>query len=493
MGKTTLKLTDTLTGKTYAPAQSRPARPAARPAPSRRDNHDVYRAVKSETRLASPSGGSGGAHDLSLASPTGGGGGAHVLSLASPSGGIATPPLPAAEKGGAQFPQPRDWPAERMPARQSQTRQGGGGGAAAGEGLAHRSGSFAEAPETQRRVTDKAFRTANAFLPLDNQPPEAWDKYLDLYDTAATEEAKLHDLGGRSARELPQTIGENFGAGAVGAVRGVVNAAGYLAQRGTEAQLEENAELWRRAGREDYAADMERTRDALAPEGYESWADFGQSYLQTAAEHAAGHGKGGKLAADVARGVGGMLPSIVSNLAVPGSGLATMFLQSSGNATEEALQRGASKENAVLYGTAVGTVEVLTEKLTGGIPALGAGRLDAPVEGAIREALKSPAAQRAAISLVKNLGEGAEEFVSEFADAWLFKQLVESRDRTWKQVGHDAWYSALVGALTSGTLNLSAAGLKTASPKRLARTLADETAKRVEAGGDSPGNGNLCP
>ena len=36
----------------------------------------------------------------------------------------------------------------------------------------------------QRWETDRAFRTANAFLPLENRPPEAWDDYAALYDAA---------------------------------------------------------------------------------------------------------------------------------------------------------------------------------------------------------------------------------------------------------------------------------------------------------------------
>ncbi len=172
-----------------------------------------------------------------------------------------------------------------------------------------------------------------------------------------------------------------------------------------------------------------------------------------------------------------MAPAMAANMIVPGSGLPVMFTQAMGNATEEALRSGASKENALLYGTAVGAVEALTEKLTGGIPALGVGALDDAAETAIQRALKSPAAQRAAIRLAKNLGEGAEEFVSEFADAYIYKQLVDSRDRSWKQVNRDAWYSALIGALTSAALSAPAQAGRQLSPKRLA----DETFRRVEA------------
>ncbi len=98
------------------------------------------------------------------------------------------------------------------------------------------------------------------------------------------------------------------------------------------------------------------------------------------------------------------------------------------------------------------------------------------------------ATQRAVISLAKALGEGAEEFAGEFADAWIYRQLVNSGDRSWKEIGHDAWYSALIGALTSAGLNAAASAGKALSPKALAKTLADETAQRVDAAEINPDN-----
>ncbi len=110
--------------------------------------------------------------------------------------------------------------------------------------------------------------------------------------------------------------------------------------------------------------------------------------------------------------------------------------------------------------------------------------LDEASERVIRHSLRDPIAQNAAIRLVKSLGEGAEEFVSEFADAYIYKQLTGSTDRSWKQVSKDAWYSALIGTLTSAGLNLSADALDAMSPRHLAKTLAADTAERMAEAAD---------
>jgi len=396
----------------------------------------------------------------------------------------------------------------------------------------------------QREAANKAMRIANAFMPLENGAPV--DDYLRLYDAAAEEEDKLHDMGGRSARELPQTVGEAFGAGIVSSARGLANMAGYIAQRGSEAQMEENAEMWRRAGREDYARDMETTRDALYPNGYESvaddvfdsaqkaakflmerpgqaeaentaemwrragredyaadaenvakaleqapkntWSDLAKDYLQRTDEHIEGQGKIGKAIALTSQGVGGMIPSILSNIIVPGSGLPVMFFQAAGNATEEALQKGASKDSALVYGAAVGGVEVLTEKMFGGIPGLGIGALDEGIENAIRRTVGNETAQRALLFFMDALGEGVEEFTSEFGDWLLDKWLVGSDERTFAEVHKDAWYSFLIGALTSVAMQAPAELVKTSAGRRqLARQIADQVGEQIteESGTDA--------
>ncbi len=82
---------------------------------------------------------------------------------------------------------------------------------------------------------------------------------------------------------------------------------------------------------------------------------FDDSYLNK--------GKVGNFIENVASGVGQMLPAVVSNLVVPGSGMITMGLSATGNATESAFNDGASYYKGMLYGGVSGAVEMVTEKM----------------------------------------------------------------------------------------------------------------------------------
>ena len=345
--------------------------------------------------------------------------------------------------------------------------------------------------DRQREATDKAFRTANAFMPL--EAGADYDEYLRQYDIAADEEAKLHALGGRSARELPVAAGKSFIAGALGAARGAVNALGYTeqmleripgAKEMAEAQMRANEGYFRHAGA-DYLADSYR-QELAAPkntERFQAWADFGEKYMQEAQEMASGFGSAGRAITNVAQGVGGMIPSILTNIAVPGSGLWVMMTQAAGNATEEAIERGASDANAILYGIGVGAIEGLTEKMFGGIPGLGVGALDDGIENAIKNAVGNEAAQRAMLFLIDALGEGVEEFTSEFGDHFLNKWLVGSDKRSFAETNKDALYSALIGALTSVAMQVPASVLQSSTGrKQLARQLADQVGATIPKG-----------
>ena len=124
-----------------------------------------------------------------------------------------------------------------------------------------------------------------------------------------------------------------------------------------------------------------------------------------------------------------------------------LFTQAAGNATEEALRRGADNARATLYGAAVGGVEVLTEKMFGGIPGLGSGGFDEMIEGAVKRSVQSEAAQRAVLLFVDALGEGVEEFTGELADEFVGRGLMPGYDaRSGGALLSDAGYSFLIGA-----------------------------------------------
>ena len=360
--------------------------------------------------------------------------------------------------------------------------------------------------EKQREKVKEAERLAAALQPTS-------DMYLHPVTAAAAEEQqkqadaawerreeenrKLHEMGGRyGLAEDAQTVAENLGAGALSAVRGIGNALNYAGQEMTRGQLMEQQSVMSGLPGQQKIADssgklledmqqrglqsIEQTADTLGLTGISKAGKWVQDFAQTAAEHSAASGKVTRAFAQTANGVGGMVPSILSNIAVPGSGLWIMAAQAAGNATEEALKAGAKDELAVIYGGAVAAVEVLTEKMFGGIPGLNIGSLDKGIENIVKRQIGSEAAQRAILFLVDALGEGAEEFISEFADWGLNQWLVGSDERTLRQVHKDAWYSALIGALTSVAMSGPVEAIKAAGPRRLARQVAKEMGERLE-------------
>lgn len=348
----------------------------------------------------------------------------------------------------------------------------------------------------QREKTEQAHRELLA-LAYSNNTPEGVKKYEEKLEEFNEENQKLHEMGGRyGLKEDLQTIGENLAAGAGQAVRGIANALNYAGQEMTRGQLmEQQSVMSGLPGQQEIADSSAKTLQEVKDRGLQSveetYDTLGikevgkagraiRDFAQTAAQHAQASGKVAQALAQTANGVGGMVPSIISNVAAPGSGLWIMAAQAAGNATEEALAAGAQDEKAVLYGGAVAAVEVLTEKLFGGIPGLNVGSLDDAVENLIKKNVGSEAAQRAILFLADAIGEGTEEFISELADWGLNKWLVGDDKRSFDEVRKDAWYSAMIGALTSVAMSAPVEVLKSRGPRELAREVAQEMDARLE-------------
>lgn len=174
-------------------------------------------------------------------------------------------------------------------------------------------------------------------------------------------------------------------------------------------------------------------------------------------------------AGSVAEGVAGMIPTIASNIAVPGSSLYVLFTQAAGSATTDALQRGATGQQAVTYGVANGALEVLTEKMFDGVAGVfGKGAADDALQSLVRRVTQNEGAQNALLAIADSLGEGFEEFVSEFGDKVLADLLLKDDDRNFRQVLSDAGESFLVGALTSAVMQAAGSITKNTTPKQAA-------------------------
>ena len=91
-----------------------------------------------------------------------------------------------------------------------------------------------------------------------------------------------------------------------------------------------------------------------------------------------------------------------------------MFTRGFGSGAQEARQAGATAQEQIGYGAAVGTVEALTEKLFDGLAGIyGKGAADKVVEDTIAKLAKSRAGQTALRLLASSFNEGMEEILSD--------------------------------------------------------------------------------
>lgn len=252
--------------------------------------------------------------------------------------------------------------------------------------------------------------------------------------------------------------------GLLGAIQGVGNALSYLFQAKEP---------------EGYDWDnpvMTGDQFAESVSGLKQTFSFADTDAQKFAQRYAGRNipAAQRTAGSVAEGVAGMLPTIASNIAVPGSSLYVLFTQAAGSATTDALQRGASGQQAVTYGVANGALEVLTEKMFDGVAGVfGKGAADDALQSLVRRVTQNEGAQNALLTIADSLGEGFEEFASEFGDKVLADLLLKDDDRNFRQVLSDAGESFLVGALTSAVMQAAGSITKNTTPKQAAEKVND--------------------
>lgn len=247
--------------------------------------------------------------------------------------------------------------------------------------------------------------------------------------------------------------------GLLGAIQGVGNALSYLFQAKEP---------------EGYDWDnpvMTGDQFAESVSGLKQTFSFADTDAQKFAQRYAGRNipAAQQTAGSVAEGVAGMIPTIASNIAVPGSSLYVLFTQAAGSATTDALQRGATGQQAVTYGVANGALEVLTEKMFDGVAGVfGKGAADDALQSLVRRVTQNEGAQTALLTIADSLGEGFEEFASEFGDKVLADLLLKDDDRNFRQVLSDAGESFLVGALTSAVMQAAGSITKNTTPKQAA-------------------------
>ena len=130
---------------------------------------------------------------------------------------------------------------------------------------------------------------------------------------------------------------------------------------------------------------------------------------------------------NVSETIGRMVPAIGSNFILPGSGLAVTGVTSGASSYVDTLNEdNSNKDKALITGLAKGTVEALTEKLTGG-NVLGKGSLDDFATQFIGNKIKGKIGQKLASKAYEYAGEMLEEFVSDNA-GYVIDKLVNNKD-----------------------------------------------------------------
>lgn len=127
-----------------------------------------------------------------------------------------------------------------------------------------------------------------------------------------------------------------------------------------------------------------------------------------------GSGKAGQFLVDLGYTGTQLLADLAANAIAPGAGMVSMASRVYGDASAEARREGKTAGQQALSGLKGATIEVLTEKLFGGLAkAYGAGTADELVEKVADKLTKTEAGQRAAVWLINSGGEGIEEVVSD--------------------------------------------------------------------------------
>ena len=127
-----------------------------------------------------------------------------------------------------------------------------------------------------------------------------------------------------------------------------------------------------------------------------------------------GSGKVGQFLVDLGYTGTQLLADTAANAIAPGAGMVSMASRVYGDASAAARREGKTAGQQALSGLKGATIEVLTEKLFGGLAkAYGAGTADELVGKVADKLTKTEAGQRAAVWLINSGGEGLEEVISD--------------------------------------------------------------------------------
>lgn len=183
------------------------------------------------------------------------------------------------------------------------------------------------------------------------------------------------------------------------------------------------------AGKYDDESFYEQTLN----QSYISDSPFAQTYIRGGAEQ-----------------IGNMLPSIALSYVNPTLGKVSFGLSAAGGGIEEAIQSGATFDQALVYGVATGVLETAIEGISGGIGGVGEGLIG----NILKETGDATIAKLTTNTLVKfaanTIGEGLEEVASELINPYL-KRVTFDPDAPTAST-QSVLQSFILGALCSAVL-----------------------------------------
>lgn len=177
----------------------------------------------------------------------------------------------------------------------------------------------------------------------------------------------------------------------------------------TDGKIAQMENIYKEATANQKARTMETANDAFAAsDRLKASAD------KDVAAAKEGSGKVGQFLVDLGYTGTQLLADTAANAIAPGAGMVSMASRVYGDASAEARREGKTAGQQALSGLKGATIEVLTEKLFGGLAkAYGAGTADELVEKVADKLTKTEAGQRAAVWLINSGGEGLEEVISD--------------------------------------------------------------------------------
>lgn len=161
----------------------------------------------------------------------------------------------------------------------------------------------------------------------------------------------------------------------------------------------------------------------------------------------------GQVGYDLVENTANMLPSIaVGGLGGATAAAVTTGIGAAGSAYNEALGEGYTPQQAASYAVLSGASEAALGELIGGITATGGISSEKVLEKLIPK-IKGALKKTAVSAGVKMLSEGNEEYLQEVLTP-IFRNLAFMEDNEIDLLSEDALYSAFIGALNAGVLNL---------------------------------------